>query len=143
MFTGPPVTSPGSDTRPHGRVGDGDVARVRFRRALALLLMTLVLPGSAQLVAGNQPVGRIALRVVLVLVATTAFVVLLGWKWHGVVYFLASNTFMLGLLRLVVVPSGAGIVWQDGGHDTRYDALRCRVKMSPLRNIPTRDKLPP
>ena len=108
MFTGPPVTSPGSDTRPHGRVGDGDVARVRFRRALALLLMTLVLPGSAQLVAGNQRVGRIALRVVLVLVATTAFVVLLGWKWHGVVYFLASNTFMLGLLRLVLCALAVG-----------------------------------
>ena len=29
-------------------------ARVRFRRAMALMLMTLVLPGSAQLVAGNS-----------------------------------------------------------------------------------------
>ncbi|GAA1972251.1 hypothetical protein GCM10009798_36760 [Nocardioides panacihumi] len=37
-------------------------ARVRYRRAVALLVMTLVLPGSAQLVAGNARVGRIALR---------------------------------------------------------------------------------
>ena len=37
-------------------------ARVRYRRAVALLVMTLVLPGSAQLVAGSARVGRIALR---------------------------------------------------------------------------------
>src|SRR5690349_20480787 len=38
-------------------------ARVRYRRAVALLVMTLVLPGSAQLVAGNAKVGRLALRI--------------------------------------------------------------------------------
>ena len=32
-------------------------ARVRFRRALALMAMTLVLPGSAQLACGNRRVG--------------------------------------------------------------------------------------
>src|SRR5690242_3107842 len=35
----------------------------QFRRAVILMLMTLVLPGSAQLVAGNKRVGRIALRI--------------------------------------------------------------------------------
>ncbi|HSF35299.1 MAG TPA: LytR family transcriptional regulator, partial [Nocardioides sp.] len=35
--------------------------RVRFRRAVTLMLMTLVLPGSAQLVSGKRRVGRIAL----------------------------------------------------------------------------------
>ena len=54
--------------QPHApRFGDHDAARVRFRRAVTLLLMTLVLPGSAQLVAGNRKVGRIALRVCLAL----------------------------------------------------------------------------
>ncbi|WP_019872743.1 LCP family protein [Sporichthya polymorpha] len=38
--------------------------RVRFRRALVLLAMTLVLPGSAQLMCGNKVVGRAALRIV-------------------------------------------------------------------------------
>ncbi len=38
-------------------------ARVRFRRALCLMVMTLVVPGSAQLVAGNRRVGRIAFRI--------------------------------------------------------------------------------
>jgi polyisoprenyl-teichoic acid--peptidoglycan teichoic acid transferase len=36
---------------------------VRFRRALALLGMTLVLPGSAQVMCGSKTVGRAALRV--------------------------------------------------------------------------------
>src|ERR1700710_2097144 len=40
----------------------GRAAQVRFRRALTLMLMTVVLPGSAQLAAGNKRVGRVALR---------------------------------------------------------------------------------
>ena len=36
---------------------------IKRRRALALLAMTLVLPGSAQLVAGNRRAGRVALRI--------------------------------------------------------------------------------
>jgi LCP family protein required for cell wall assembly len=42
---------------------------VRFRRALALLGMTLVLPGSAQMMCGSKTVGRAALRVVGLCVA--------------------------------------------------------------------------
>ena len=52
----PPVSSPGShDSHRQGpRSSAGDrAARVRFRRAIALMVMTLALPGSAQLVAGN------------------------------------------------------------------------------------------
>lgn len=48
-----------------------DVARrsevVRFRRAIVLLGMTLIIPGSAQLMCGSKPVGRAALRVVGIL----------------------------------------------------------------------------
>ncbi len=95
--------------QPHApRFGDHDAARVRFRRAVTLLLMTLVLPGSAQLVTGNRKVGRIALRVCVALLGTLAVVVLLGMVWHGLIYFLASNTFMLGLLRLVLCAVAVG-----------------------------------
>ena len=38
-----------------------DSPRVRLRRALTLCLMTIVAPGSAQLVVGNKWIGRIAL----------------------------------------------------------------------------------
>ena len=96
-----PPPSPLLTTPPsRDRFGDRAASRIRFRRALALLLMTLVVPGSAQLVAGNRRVGRAALRVVLVLIAGTVFLVLVGSVWHGLVYFLASNTFVLGVLRL-------------------------------------------
>ena len=37
--------------------------RIKRRRGLTLLAMTLVLPGSAQLVAGNGRLGRVALRI--------------------------------------------------------------------------------
>ena len=35
------------------------------KRAFLLVLMTLLVPGSAQIVAGNRRLGRIALRVTL------------------------------------------------------------------------------
>ena len=38
-------------------------ARVKRRRGLAFLAMTLVLPGSAQLAGGSRSLGRIALRI--------------------------------------------------------------------------------
>ncbi|MGQ0632309.1 MAG: LCP family protein [Sporichthyaceae bacterium] len=52
--------------------------RVRFRRALALLGMTLILPGSAQLMSGNKVVGRAALRIVALLLigGLTSFLIL-------------------------------------------------------------------
>ena len=95
-------TSGTAQTAPRPRAGFGsrDAGRVRFRRAVALLLMTLLLPGSAQLVAGNKAVGRIALRVCVGVVALLALVLALGLVWHGLVYFLATNTFALGVLRL-------------------------------------------
>jgi LCP family protein required for cell wall assembly len=94
--------------RAHDRFGDQAASRVRFRRALTLLLMTLLVPGSAQLVAGNKRVGRIALRVVLSLLAVTLLVVLLGLVWHGLIYFLAVNTFALGVLRLLLCALAVG-----------------------------------
>ena len=56
----PPVTSPGSQPR---NSSDLALSRIRFRRALTLMVMTLLLPGSAQIATGNKQVGRIALRV--------------------------------------------------------------------------------
>ena len=55
----PSVPPPGSHQQRFTTVDRAQ--RVRFRRALTLMLMTLFLPGSAQLVSGNRRVGRIAL----------------------------------------------------------------------------------
>ncbi|TCC34847.1 LCP family protein [Kribbella sindirgiensis] len=72
----------------------------RFQRALTLLLMTLVLPGSAQIVAGSKRAGRWAWRVVAGLIAIVVFLVVLGLIWRsGTINFLARP----GTLRLVQV----------------------------------------
>ena len=105
---------------------------VQFRRALALMLMTLVLPGSAQLAAGNRRVGRIALRVVFALVCTVVLIGLMGWKWHGLVFFLASNTFVLGLIRvaLCVLAVGWALLFLDAWRLGRPLELRQKQRMA-------------
>ncbi|MFG1627453.1 LCP family protein [Kribbella sp. NPDC049227] len=73
---------------------------VRFKRALALVLMTLVLPGSAQIVAGSKRAGRYAWRVVAGLIAIVVFLILLGLVWRsGTINLLARP----GTLRIVQV----------------------------------------
>jgi hypothetical protein len=118
----PPVTSPGvgapgsrSGSTAVGRSGRpaddraADAAsRVRFRRAVTLLLMTLFLPGSAQLAAGRRGVGRVALRVALAVVATLVLVVGLGLLRHGIVYWLVSNTVVLTFVRLTLCALAVG-----------------------------------
>jgi LCP family protein required for cell wall assembly len=61
--------------------------------------MTLLLPGSAQLVAGRKDVGRLAIRLWLGTLGVVGAVAVLGALWHGVAFQLGSNTFVLGLLR--------------------------------------------
>src|SRR5690242_7344440 len=74
-------------------------AHVRFRRAVALMLMTLVLPGSAQLVAGNPRVGRIALRTTRALLLTTVVVAVAALVHHPFAFWLVSSTRILLVLR--------------------------------------------
>jgi polyisoprenyl-teichoic acid--peptidoglycan teichoic acid transferase len=57
--------------------------RVKLRRALTFLGMTLVLPGSAQLAAGNKRVGRFALRTWAVLWGLLLFSGLLALVWRN------------------------------------------------------------
>lgn len=85
-----------------------ELHRVRFRRALTLLVMTLLLPGSAQLVAGNKRVGRIALRIWLGCVATGVLTLALGYLWRGFAFWLAFDGFASGLLRTVLTLLAVG-----------------------------------
>ena len=95
----PPPEAPGSDEA---------LARVRFRRAITLMVMTLVIPGSAQLVAGRKQAGRIALRVWLSTIGVLVLVVLLGFVWPGFIFWLVSDTFMLGIIRLTLLVLAVG-----------------------------------
>jgi LCP family protein required for cell wall assembly len=100
-----PVPSPGPSPR---RAADERAARVRFRRAIALMLMTLVLPGSAQLVAGNRDLGRIAMRIWFGLVSVGVVTVVASLLDHGIAFELASNTLVLGLLRFGLIALALG-----------------------------------
>ncbi len=82
---------------------------MRFRRALTLLLMTLVVPGSAQLAAGSARLGRVALRIWLLVIGTLVLLVLVGWVWPGVLATLAFSSFALLVVRVVMI--GCAVGW--------------------------------
>jgi len=85
------------------------LARIRFRRAVALMLMTLVLPGSAQLVAGRREIGRIAMRIWFGLVVTGLLLLLVGLLSDSFVFWFLSNTAVLGVIRFVLM--GLAVGW--------------------------------
>lgn len=66
-------------------------AKIQFRRALTLTLMTLVMPGSAQLVMGNKKIGRLAIRVWLVLLALALFLFVLAMTSRTGLFSLMTN----------------------------------------------------
>ncbi len=90
-------------------------ASERTRRAGILLLLTLLVPGGAQVVAGSRRLGRAALRVtfavwVLVAVAAVLFVVA-----RGTLLNLVTNPVVLTVLIavLVVLALGWAFLWFD------------------------------
>ncbi|MGX5714530.1 LCP family protein [Arthrobacter sp. MAHUQ-56] len=60
-----PQTGPGALLTDPVRYPSSASPTVRTKRAFVLVLLTLLVPGSAQLVAGDRKLGRIALRVTL------------------------------------------------------------------------------
>ncbi|QBX56318.1 LytR family transcriptional regulator [Nocardioides seonyuensis] len=98
----PPTTrSPGFTTLDRAQ-------RVRFRRAVTLIVMTLLLPGSAQLVQGNRRVGRIALRTWLALVVLGVAAAASSYLWNGVAFWAGTNTALLLALRLALMALAVG-----------------------------------
>lgn len=83
-------------------------ARVRFRRALALMAMTLIVPGSAQLAAGNRQVGRIALRIWVVILAGGFLTLVTAVLWHELIFWMATTPSMLLALRLALMAAAVG-----------------------------------
>ncbi|MBM7519288.1 LCP family protein [Nocardioides nitrophenolicus] len=87
---------------------DERAARVRFRRALTLMAFTLVVPGSAQLIAGNRAIGRLALRIWLFSLATLLAVA--AWSWHdkGFALSLAFSPTAMLVIRLYLIAGALG-----------------------------------
>ncbi|PKW27233.1 LytR family transcriptional attenuator [Phycicoccus duodecadis] len=73
------------------------------RRAVSLLLLTLVVPGSAQVAAGSRAVGRVAIKVWLVLLGLLLAVGLLALVSRSAVLWLATRGWLLAVAQVVLV----------------------------------------
>ncbi|WP_084152276.1 LCP family protein [Nocardioides halotolerans] len=96
-----------SSTPTTGTSTEERAARVRFRRALALMTMTLVLPGSAQLASGNRRVGMAALRIWFGLLIAGVGCLVVAALHHEFAFWLVSDlaalqTVRVGLMALAV-----------------------------------------
>lgn len=81
---------------------------VRFKRALTLLLMTLVLPGSAQIAAGSKKAGRWAWRVIFGIAAVVVFLVVLSLIWRaGAINLMVSPT-TLRIIQIFLILLAVG-----------------------------------
>lgn len=83
-------------------------ARVRFRRALALMAMTLVVPGSAQLAAGHRQVGRVAMRTWLALLVVGLGCLVVSLVHREFAFWLGSDLAALQAVRLVLIVLAVG-----------------------------------
>jgi LCP family protein required for cell wall assembly len=102
----PPTTDPAD---PFRRLAtDERAARVRFRRAIALMVMTLVVPGSAQLVAGNRRLGRIAMRVWVGVVLAGLVSIGVALLHHPYGIWLVSDTGALAVMRFGLIALALG-----------------------------------
>jgi polyisoprenyl-teichoic acid--peptidoglycan teichoic acid transferase len=108
------------------------LCRIRFRRALALVLMTLVLPGSAQLVAGSKRVGRIAIRTCVVFLVSVVLLLLLGLLSRHLLFTLFSSTWVLALVRvgLIVLAVGWAFLFVDAWRLGRPLELQQRQRLT-------------
>ncbi len=94
-----PATRAASDER---------AARVRFRRAVTLMVMTLLVPGSAQLVAGDRRIGRLAMRVWMGLLLVAAVAVSIAVFRRDLVLSLALQPTLLLVLRMTLIAGALG-----------------------------------
>lgn len=83
-------------------------APVRTKRAFVLLLMTLLVPGSAQIVAGDRKLGRLALRVTFGVWALLLATILLLVLNRPLLINVITNPFTSLLIILVLVALALG-----------------------------------
>lgn len=97
-----------SRTRPPVSDAQRGSDRIKLRRGLGFLGMTLVLPGSAQLAAGNRTVGRVALRIWGGLWISAVLLVLLGLVWREGAVSLIAWPPTLRVLQVLLVLLAVG-----------------------------------
>lgn len=87
----------------------GASSHVRTKRAFVLVLMTLLVPGSAQIVAGDRKLGRTALRITLGVWALLALAVLLLVVNRMLLINIIANP--LASLVIVVLLAALAVGW--------------------------------
>ena len=81
---------------------------IALRRGLALLGMTLIVPGSAQLAGGNERLGRVAMRIWLTLIALAVLFGVLFLTFRAFAIGLYANPITLQVLRWASLVLGLG-----------------------------------
>ncbi len=82
--------------------------QIKLRRALTFVAMTIVLPGSAQLAAGNRRVGRVALRIWAALWILAIAFALLALVSHGTAISIVTFPPTLRIVQALVIVLGIG-----------------------------------
>lgn len=81
---------------------------IQRRRAVLLLLFTLLLPGSAQLAAGNRRLGRVALRTWLGVLAAVVLLLAVGFARPTALAVAFTNPFALLFVGALFVVGAVG-----------------------------------
>ena len=76
---------------------------VMTRRGWWLVVLNLLLPGSAQVLAGNRRLGRFGLVCTLTLIGLLVVGLLVFLLWPTVIYTIFTNTILLTLVQIVLV----------------------------------------
>ncbi len=105
--------------------------RIKLRRGLTFLAMTLVMPGSAQVAAGNRRLGRVALRIwgglwgLLVL----AGLLVLVWRGGAIAIFTFGPTLRVVQIVLIALGIGWGLLFLDAWRISRPPELARRHRL--------------
>ncbi|MEO7147297.1 MAG: LCP family protein [Terrimesophilobacter sp.] len=79
------------------------------KRAWWLVGLNLLIPGSAQSLAGNHRLGRVGILATFVLWGIVIVGLLLNWLWPVAIFTLASNTVVLTAAQMLLV--GYAVLW--------------------------------
>lgn len=104
---------------------------VKLRRGLSLLGMTLVVPGSAQLAAGNKTMGRVAIRVwgaVLLLVILITVLALAKRDW-ALALFANGIALTIGAVLVVALAIGWAVLFIDAWRLARPQEMTSRPRV--------------
>ncbi|KQR01536.1 transcriptional regulator [Arthrobacter sp. Leaf145] len=103
------TNQPGSALTDPVRYPSGASAPVRTKRAFVLVLLTLLVPGSAQIVAGDRKLGRIALRITLTVWALALITIVIAVTNRTML--LSIVTHPVGSLFIIVVLVALALGW--------------------------------